>query len=430
MKIKETRQESRHHLAVSRPFHELPIDVVSEIFDRMEERLYDSGEVLIRQEDPGDHLLVLLEGEVDVSVRDPSGGAHHIARAGRGDVIGEMALITGEKRSADVTAVGEVRALGLSALDFHDLARQHLELGMLLTNLIADRLGGGQRDGVGGKLLHGYRVGRCVGRGGMAVVYAAEEVATGRRVALKMMSHRLIYEPGALHRFRQEAAIVEHLEHDNVARLFGRFSAFGTHFLVMEYCDGPGLNRVIKRHGAIPVDHVKPIIGQLAAALAYVHRKGVIHRDIKPSNVMLTRDSKVKLMDFGLAKPVINLAGDTLTLPTHLVGTPVYMAPEQFSGAVDDPRSDTYGVACIAYEMLTGNRPFPAHDLTQLIQQKLSPPTPDGAELGKGVGEELIDLVRGGLQPRPADRPPSLEPYTGWAGPVDEGLVRSFLDER
>ena len=180
---------SRDALLESQVFRQLGPELHDQLFSRMTERQYEPGETLIRQGDPGDCLMLLLEGEALVLVHDAT-SSQQIARFGKGDVVGEMALLTGESRTADVVADTGVRTLVLEVGAFQELAMQHPELGMVLTQLVADRLGEGSLDGLSGKKVGKYEIGRCLGRGAMAVVYEAQEVDTDQRVALKMMSHR------------------------------------------------------------------------------------------------------------------------------------------------------------------------------------------------------------------------------------------------
>lgn len=411
--------ETRAVLDGIKAFAELPEELLSAMWERMTERSFASGDVLMRQQDPGDCLLVLVQGSADVSARDQDGVVRRIGEVHAGEVVGEMALITGEERGADVVATESVVALSLEAEEFHRLAHRHPVLGVVLTNLIADRLGGADWDVLGGKVLNRYRILQCVGRGGMAVVYEARESDGDRRVALKMMSHRLVYDAVALSRFSQEADIVQRLEQENIAQLYGRFSAYGTHFLVMEFLDGPGLDDLVKSRRPIDEELVRPIIGQLSTALTYVHGQKLLHRDIKPGNVMLTRDGVVKLMDFGLVKPLIHIDDRTVTNSMSLVGTPSYMAPEQLSGEELDARVDIYALACVAYTMLTGQKLFGTNNLLELVRQKLSFAVPPAEKIGAGVSSEMFEFLDSGLQASRDDRLSSLDRYIHWAGPVD-----------
>ncbi len=415
---------ARERLGRARPFSKMGPEVVDRIFSCMRERRYRRGETLIRQGDEGDCLLVLLQGTVRVDVRDPAGESHEVGRAGPGEVLGELALLTREKRSADVVAESAVHALTLSAGDFDGLALRHPELGILLTHLVAERLGQTARDGLGGKRVGRYRIRRCVGRGGMAIVYEAEDLDSGRTVALKMMSHRLLYEPDVLTRFRREADIAATLHHENIAEMYGRFQAYNTWFLVIEFCDGPTLADVILRHGGLAETQVRAILGQLARALVYIHARNVVHRDLKPGNVMLTRDGVVKLMDFGLARPPVRpLDEQTVTRPGIPIGTPVYMAPEQLFAEDCDARVDIYALACIAYELLTGRHCFRGMSFRELVTEKLSPQLPAAQDIGGGISDEMYAVLEQGLRSRKEERLAALAAVAAWAAPVDDRVI-------
>lgn len=268
------------------------------------ERRFADGAVILSQGQRGEGVFLLAEGTVAVRLRGEGGGAgddagdgvRELARLGSGEVFGEMSLITHEPVTADVVADGAVRAFQLGVREFEAIARDHPELGIVLTYLIGDRLGEEATDGLGGKTLDGYRIEQCVGRGAMAVVYRAQEQQGGGAVALKMMSHRLLYQAGAMDRFRSEADIMLSLRHDDIARLHRHFDAFGTCFLAMEYCDGHDLQRVMDTRGALPEAEVRKVVGHLAAALIHLHGRDIAHGDLKPSNVMTTRDGAVKLL--------------------------------------------------------------------------------------------------------------------------------------
>lgn len=307
---------------------------------------------------------------------------------------------------------------------------RHLELGVLLTELVADRLGRGAYDGLGGKKVEGFRILRCVGRGGMSVVYRAEEESTGELVALKMMSYRLIYDSGALARFHQEAEILRSLNHANIARLRRLFPAYHTYFLVMELCEGVDLQRLVSSRGRLAESHVRPILGQLALALEYVHQRGLVHRDLKPGNVMITRHGDVKLTDFGLAVHALGPDDQTRIFDHSVMGTPAFMAPEQWSGGLLDRRTDVYALGCLAYVLLTGHSLFRATSVFELAQEKLTMQLPPAAEIGEGISADLYAFLQGALRVKTDERPPSAAQLVPWAARcnppprdlVDEGV--------
>ena len=405
-------------MSASTPLGALGTELLATVLPYMEERHYAAGETLITQGDPGEFLLVLLEGTAWAGARDHVGRVTAVGEFGPGDVVGEMALVTRQTRTADVVARTPVRALSLADGDLQTLMITHPELGVILTNIVAERLGRSAHDGLGGKTLNGYRIVCGLGRGGMGVVYRAERVADGNTVALKMMSHRLLYQPGAVERFKRETRILQSLQHENIVQLHDSFGAYRTQFLVMEFCDGEPLNRLIATHGAFSEDVVRRVLGQLAGALRCVHHLGLIHGDLKPSNVMLSRSGHVKLTDFGLARVADPLTADTV-LELGRAGTLGYMAPEQFSRDDVDAQVDIYSLACVAYELLSGRALFRAEDVPSIIRRQAMFELPPAETIARGLSQDLYDLLRRGLQPDPRNRVVSLEHLVTWSGIVD-----------
>jgi hypothetical protein len=406
------------------PFANLGADTLRRLCDAMELREYALGENLICQGSPADSLLVILSGTAAAQLREAPSDRGPIGLFGPGDVVGEMSLLIDEPRTADVLARTPVRALVLSAEAFHTLASGHPEFRIVLTDLVADRLGHGQYDGLGGKDINGYRILQCVGRGGMGIVYEAEQLATGMTVALKMMNHRLVYHPAGAHRFRREAAILKNLDHPCIARLYGCFAAYRTEFLAMEFCRGLTLRDIIQQRGALDESWVRRLLGQLAVTLEYIHDRGIVHRDLKPSNVMVDRTGSIKLIDFGLVKLHASVPAGTLvdtsqvSNPAMLVGTPRYMAPERFSGHPADRRSDFYGLACIAYEALAGRPVIEATDVFGIVQERLQFVLPPRERIGDGVSSEMHEVLMRGLDASPDNRTLRLDLIAKWAAPL------------
>ena len=410
--------------SISSPLAHLSLDALGNLLSAMHVEEYGAGDFLIRQGDQGAFLLLILSGTAWARIHDaPSDGG--VGEFGPGDFVGEMSLVTNEARTADVIARTPVRSLMLSAADFHRLADQHPELRVLLTNVVADRLGRATYDGLGGKDIHGYRIVRCIGRGGMGIVYEALRLATGETVALKMMNHRLVYQEGAIRRFRREAATLKSLCHPLIVPVRECFGAYKTQFLAMEFCEGSTLHEIISARGPLSESAVRRIIGQLAVALHYIHGRGLVHRDLKPSNVMVNRSGVVKLLDFGLAKfDAAWTAGEASrirpgTQSALFAGTPGYMAPEQFSGAAVDHRTDFYALACVAYEALSGRPVIGATDVFGVIREQLRFNLPPAEAIGRGVTIEMHELLKQGLDHLPENRTLDLARLAAWAGPLE-----------
>ena len=400
------------------PFNTLPAELVDRLEAQMFERSYSDTEFLTRQGDPGDCLFLIRKGTVGIVVNDENGTTSEIDRSVSGDVLGEMSLLTDEPRSASLIARDNVTAMLLPADKFHAAALQHPEIGEVLTKLLAQRLGGQRRDVLTGKTFNKYRIVGRLGRGGMAIVYEGSHQDETRHVALKMLSHRLVYDKASLVWFHREADIVESFQHPNIVRMFGRFKAFKSYFIVMEFCDGITLERLVRLNGPLSQDDFRRAFGQIASAVLYAHQREVVHRDIKPVNVMLNFDGTVKLMDFGLAKPINELEPVT-EVDNHIVGTPRYMAPEQLKGLEITVVTDYFALGCTAYKLLTGDTLFPEHDVNKLRAIHDRWTVPDFSQRRPELAPDICELLTGCLQRRRSKRVCDLAKYATWAAPLE-----------
>jgi len=219
-----------------------------------------------------------------------------------------------------------------------------------------------------GTTLGHYRIVSLLGKGGMGEVYAADDLSLGRRVALKVLPEQLTGSGPALERFRREARAAATINHPNIVTVHSIEESDGIHFLTMEVVDGVALDASMKTPGT-PLDRLLDTGIAIADALGAAHDRGIVHRDLTPRNVMVTKDGRVKVLDFGLARlrDVDSPAGDqhapaTTTTPLtgahQIVGTPAYMSPEQVEGKAIDQRSDLFSLGTMLYEMASGERPF------------------------------------------------------------------------
>ncbi len=226
---------------------------------------------------------------------------------------------------------------------------------------------------VGSKLLH-YEILEQLGSGGMGDVFLARDTVLDRRVALKVLSDEMASDPERLERFHREAKTVAALNHPNIVVLHSVEVVEGVHFLTMELVEGETLDEVIPRSGLEPKGCTR-IFVPLADALAAAHELGIIHRDVKPANIMLTRDGRVKMLDFGLARfqpdaEVASGADDptqALTRVGMTLGTVPYMSPEQARGDEIDHRSDIFSLGVVLYEAMAGRRPFEGDSSLELL---------------------------------------------------------------
>jgi eukaryotic-like serine/threonine-protein kinase len=201
-----------------------------------------------------------------------------------------------------------------------------------------------------------YELGRLIGAGGMADVYEGFDRLLGRQVAVKIPHPQLARDPAFLARFKREASMVASLTHPGVVAVYDSGQDDGVSYMVMEYVEGATLAEVLRAEGAFAPGRAADLAIAVCAALGAAHAKGLIHRDVKPSNIMLARDGRVKVMDFGVARTLT--ASVTLTGSVGIVGTAKYMSPEQARGAAVDGRSDVYSLGVCLYECLSGRPPF------------------------------------------------------------------------
>jgi serine/threonine protein kinase len=257
-----------------------------------------------------------------------------------------------------------------------------------------------------------FLVRRLIGEGGMGKVYEAEERLSKRKVALKVLRSELSRSEAGRRQFVNEMAILASLDDPHVVRCLHCTEVDGELVMALEYLEGETLRARMSRDGVLPWDEVVGIAWQIAAALSAAHRgeQPIIHRDLKPENVMLIDAGRVKVMDFGIAKILQAVAGNT----THSVGTLQYMSPEQIDARPLTPRSDLYSLGLLMWELLAGHPPFESESPRVLLDKlctEPAPPLPAAARRGlpRGVEQLIQQLLEKAAEDRPADAAEVLE---------------------
>ena len=250
-----------------------------------------------------------------------------------------------------------------------------------------------------------YKIVRELGRGAMGVVYHAIDPNIGRPVAIKTIQLGNVRDPGEQERLRErlfrEARSAGILSHPSIVTIYDVEQQDDLAFIAMEYVDGPTLDQILSAPRPIDPERMFRLLTQTAGALDYAHQKGIVHRDIKPANIMIATDGTAKIADFGIAKITTS---EQLTMTGSIVGTPHYMSPEQVQGQPVDGRSDQFSLTVIAYEMLTGEKPYTGEHLTTVVYKIVAEEPRPAHLLNSTLTVPIEAVLSKGLAKKPADR--------------------------
>jgi Tol biopolymer transport system component len=257
-----------------------------------------------------------------------------------------------------------------------------------------------------------YRIEALLGRGGMGVVYVAEHLPLNRKVALKLLAPEIAQEDSFRQRFLRESRLAGNLEHPNVIPVYDAGTIEGLLYIAMRYIRGTDLKTLIEEHGALDKEDVVTILWQVGSALDAAHEQHLVHRDVKPANILLSRQKRgyegaVYLTDFGLTKRTDSRS--RLTKTGMFMGTMDYAAPEQFQGSDYDGRTDVYSLACVAYECLTGEVPYPKDTDSAVMYAHLMEAPPRPTEKRNDVPPAVDDVITKGMSKAKEERYPTCE---------------------
>ncbi|PLS74732.1 MAG: serine/threonine protein kinase, partial [Actinobacteria bacterium] len=278
---------------------------------------------------------------------------------------------------------------------------------------------------VSGRVLNRrYRLGRRLGRGGMAEVYEAHDELLDRPVAVKMLRPDIAANPDVRSRFEVEARSAARLHHPNVVSVFDTGEDGGDPYLVMELLPGQSLADRLGQ-GRVAPEWLCRVAGDVLAALGAAHAAGLVHRDVKPANVLLTADGQAKVGDFGIAKSMEAVGGD-LTVTGLLLGTPAYLAPERIQGETATPQSDLYSLGVVLYEALAGVKPF-VGNTPMAVATAIATLAPPPLHVARpGLDPRLVAAVERAMAKNPAERPATAAEMgadLGLAPPADTAVA-------
>ena len=253
-----------------------------------------------------------------------------------------------------------------------------------------------------GDILGGrYRLVELLGQGGMATIYRAQDVQLGREVAVKVLRPEYGRDPDFVARFRQEAQSAASLSHPGIVAVYDFGTDEGGPYLVMELVDGEDLATLLRRNGPLPPRQAARLVAEVARALDAAHARGIVHRDVKPGNIMVTREGRVKVADFGIARA---WADARLTLPGTTLGSVHYFSPEQALGEPATAASDVYSLGIVLYELLSGRRPWEGDSAASIAMARVSAAPPLVSDVRPNVPPALEAIDRKALAPDPGAR--------------------------
>ena len=254
-----------------------------------------------------------------------------------------------------------------------------------------------------------YRIERMLGRGGMGMVFLAQDMTLEREVAIKVLPPDFSSDPQVIKRFQQEAKTAAKLDHPNIIPIYRVESEGGLNYFVMKYISGTSLEDLLDKKEPLPVPEIQRILWEAACALGHAHQRGVVHRDVKPANIMFDHDGRVMLTDFGISKALQAATGFTAT--GMIIGTPHYMAPEQGKGSAVDGRADQYSLGVVGYRMITAELPFSGDSVHTIIYKHIYEEPPLTSTKRSGIPASLTVAISRALAKEPDQRFPTMEDF-------------------
>ncbi len=342
-----------------------------------------AGQRLMTQGSPGNSCYLIQSGICAVTV-EKGGEFKTVARLRAGSIIGEMAILTGEPRSAHVDAETDMEVWQLTRDQFDRISDAYPELRNFLTTIVTEWFD--SRKLTAQRTIGKYLITDILGQGAFAIVYRGTHNSLNMPVAIKMMRHDMAMETDFLVKFRDEARIIAQFNHENIIKVYDIEERYRTVFIIMEYLQGQPLKDIIDNMIRLTPRDVVKTTWHICKGLLYAHERGIVHQDIKPDNIYVLPDGSIKIVDFGLAAP----CGTECAMS----GTPFYMSPEQIECLPIDERTDIYALGITVFEMLTGRRPYPEDDHWAVMDMHVDVDIPDPAELVPDLPPALCSLVK------------------------------------
>lgn len=378
----------------SKVFDAISDDAKRHLFEIIVPRNVNVGERFISRGDDGDVFYIIRDGRCLVNV-EKDALTYPVDRLAPGDIVGEMAVLTGEKRTAHVDAETDMTLWAISRDSFETMYEEYPELKKLLTNVLIKRFSRAllRRDLSIGK----YFVRNALAQGSSSVVYEGTHATLGTRVAVKMLRHDVAMEPLFVEHFRDTAKAIASLNHENIVKVYDVEHLYKTFFIIMEYVDGRSLESVLMTSDRPQKPKLLDYLLQVCAGLMHAHDKGVVHTVIKPGNILVRDDDRVKIVDLGRACA----PGRSGTAPA---GTGSHLSPEQITLNAVDERSDVYSLGIMAYQMFVRPDLLGDNDSHERIRQQLEQDRDDPESALSNLPEELNRCIIRATRRDPAAR--------------------------
>ncbi len=363
------------------------------LLEDMQLRHIKAGARFINQGDQPGEFYIIQRGAC-LALIEKDGKLNPIDHRVAGDIVGVKAVLTGEPHSAHYEAETDMELWVLEKDRFDNITKDDPDLLYFLTEIVADRFDSTRPTSQ--RKIGKYMATDIIGRGGYSIVYKGVDCESGNPVAIKMLRHHMAMNPDLMTCFRNEAKIIGDMDHDNIIKLYDIEERFRTIFIIMEYLEGESLAELLERQAITDFSIMTGLLQEILHGLEYAHGKGVIHRDINPHNIIVGDGGEIKILDFGFACPI---GTEDLEM-----GTIFYTPPEQIAGERMDQRADLYSLGIMAYEMVTGKRPFPEENLGDLMELHLEQEIPDPAQIKPDLPEELRLFILKSCRCNPIER--------------------------
>jgi eukaryotic-like serine/threonine-protein kinase len=373
---------------------------------------FDAGQRFIAQGEEGNSLYIIEDGVCSITL-EKEGVTHPIAVLGEGEIVGEMAILTGERRSANADALGDLLLWRLGKEDFETACDEYPEVRHFLTQTVTNRFA--RSTMTADRTIGKYLIHHTIGQGGWSIVYEGKHTTLNMPVAIKMLKHNMAMDEGFIEEFQNEARTIASLNHENIVKVYDIEQLYRTVFIIMELLDGASLEKIVRETGRLSPTKSLEVLLQVCRGLRYAHEQGIVHRDIKPGNIFVQKNDVVKIVDFGLACA-------TGTKGVCVVGTPKYLSPEQIRGWPVDERSDIYSLGVCAFKMVTGAEAFHGSDVVSLLHMHLYEDAPDPKDLAPDIPDEMRTFILRSTKREPSLRYQSVEQALSELYPLAEKL--------